>query len=190
MVNLVCSETWEKSSLQLHLSVTCPHFPAPPPHSTRTGNTTCTTALANPETKISSPHHENDPHPEALLATGNQPQTSSQLHSLPALPPQWDCLRPSGPGGHMFRVQASWRWVEGSEKPCLVGAMGNPHSWAIIFQSVKKLCVLSSGLQAAEYKHMSTNTDNTIFICPLLHEARSPGDCLFLHKARTQLHVY
>lgn len=74
----------------------------------------------------------------------------------------------------------------GSEKPCPVGAMCKPHSWAIIFQSVKKLWVLSSVLQAAKYKHMSPNTDNTIFICPLLHKATSPGDCLFPYKVRIQ----
>ena len=141
MGNLVCFETLEKSSLQLYLSIALPHFPLPhsPPHPRKTGNAICTTALTNPETKISSSHQENDCHPEVPLATGNQPQTC-QLHSLPALAQQWDCLWSSGLGGHMFRVRPSWWWVAGTEKPCLVGAMCKPHSWAIIFQSEKVVC--------------------------------------------------
>lgn len=48
------------------------------------------------------------------------------------------------------------------ERPCPAGAMCKPHFWAVSFQSLKMPCVLSSVLQAAKYKLMSTNTDNII----------------------------
>lgn len=72
------------------------------------------------------------------------------------------------------------------EKPPPAGTMCKPCLWAIIFPSLK----MNSVLQAAKYKHMSTNTDNTIFICPLPDKARSPGDCLFLYKMKIHYHMY
>lgn len=60
------------------------------------------------------------------------------------------------------------------------GTMCKPCLRVLIFPSLKR----NSVLQAAKYKHVSINTDNTIFIQPLLDKARSPGDCLLLHKMK------
>lgn len=173
--------------MQLHLYIACPHFllclPIPPE---KTVNTIHTIAPTNPESKISSSHRENGPHPGVPLAMGHELQPFCRLQSLPALDQHVKLLVAISTWWANAQIRASWRGAAGMEEPRLASPMCRPCLWAIIFPSLK----MSSVLQAAKYKHMSINTDNTISICPLLDKARSPGGYLFLYKMGIHYHVY
>lgn len=136
MVNLVCSETPEKSSTQpAHLHLPCPHSPLGDPSKLRlsstkkTVNCICTSALTNSENKISSSHRENSPYLDVPSAIGKEPRPSARSKvSLPWINTR-NCLWSLIPGGQIFRVTVGWRRVVRMEKSRQAGVMYKPHLW-------------------------------------------------------------